>query len=167
VLFFAPYATFAELEETVTLKATQRDGHPVDLRLWIVGRDGVAWVTMPRAKTDAHGLTETRAELLRRGEWRCVVAMRDERRETVNAIHRLRHEKYAVQRFATVIGMFRETAGESTVALRLDPCPEPGRSQGVPPPRPSTADAARDRPQPTFISMKQSLLPSRSRTYAP
>jgi len=127
VLFFVLYATFAELEETVTLKATGRDGRSADLRLWIVDRDGVAWVTMPRAKADAHDLTETRAELLRSGEWRCVVATRDERRETVNAIHRLRHEKYAVQRFATVIGMFGETAGESTVALRLDPCPEPGK----------------------------------------
>ena len=127
VLFFALYATLAELEEVVVLKATDRTGQPANLRLWIVDRADAAWVTMPRAKADAHDLTETRAELLRSGEWRCVVAMRDERHETVNAIHRLRHEKYAVQRFATVIGMFGETAGESTVALRLDPCPEPGK----------------------------------------
>ena len=123
VLFFALYATFAELEEVVVLKATDQTGQPADLRLWIVDRADAAWVTMPRSKADAHGLREARVELLRQGEVSCVVATRHEDRETVDEIHRLRHQKYGVQRFATALGMFGRTAGESTVALRLDPCP--------------------------------------------
>jgi hypothetical protein len=124
VLFFALYAVFAELEETVTLRITHPAGRSADLRLWIVDRDGVEWVTMPRAKADANGLTESRAELLRDGAWRCVFARRDESRDVVNAIHHLRMEKYAVQRLGRLLGMFGDEAGETTVALRLDPCPD-------------------------------------------
>jgi hypothetical protein len=123
VLFFALYATLAELEEVVVLKATDRTGQAANLRLWIVDRADAAWVTMPRSKADAHGLSEARVELLRQGEVSCVIATRHEDRATVNEIHRLRHQKYAVQRFATAIGMFARSAGENTVALRLDPCP--------------------------------------------
>jgi hypothetical protein len=124
VLFFALYATLAEIEEVVVLRATDGAGRPADLRLWIVDRDGAAWVTMPRGKADAHGLRDARVELLRQGETSCVVATRHEDRPTVDGIHQLRHEKYAVQRLATVIGMFGRTAGEDVVALRLDPCPQ-------------------------------------------
>jgi hypothetical protein len=123
VLFFALYATFAELEEVVVLRATDRTGQPANLRLWIVDRADAAWVTMPRSKADRHGLSEARVELLRQGEISCVIATRHEDRATVNEIHRLRHEKYGVQRFATALGMFGRSAGEDTVALRLDPCP--------------------------------------------
>jgi hypothetical protein len=123
VLFFALYATFAELEEVVVLKATDRAGQPSNLRLWIVDRADAAWVTMPRWKADANGLRETRAGLLRQGEVSCVIATRHEDRETVNEVHRLRHQKYAVQRLATALGLFGRSAGEDTVALRLDPCP--------------------------------------------
>jgi hypothetical protein len=123
VLFFAFYATLAELEEVVVLKATDRTGQPANLRLWIVDRADAAWVTMPRSKADAHGLSEARVDLLRQGEVSCVIATRHEDRATVNEIHRLRHQKYGVQRFATAIGMFGRSAGEETVALRLDPCP--------------------------------------------
>ncbi len=122
VLFFALYATFAELEEVVVLKAIDRNHQAANLRLWVVDRDGAAWVTMPYAKADEHGLSEVRVELLRNGETRCVQVSRIEDRETVNEIHRLRHEKYAVQRFATSIGLFGREAGENTVTLRLDPC---------------------------------------------
>lgn len=41
----------------------------------------------------------------------------------MNEIHRLRHEKYAVQRLATVSGLFGRSAGENVVALHLDACP--------------------------------------------
>lgn len=122
VLFFALYATLAELEEVVVLKASNQSGRPADLRLWIVDQGEAAWVTMPRWKADAHGLAETRVELLRQGEIGCVVATRHEDRETVNQIHRLRHQKYAVQRLATAIGLFGRAAGENVVALRLDAC---------------------------------------------
>jgi hypothetical protein len=123
VLFFALYATLAELEEVVVLKATDRTGQPANLRLWIVDRADAAWVTMPRSKADAHGLSEARVDLLRQGEVSCVIATRHEDRATVNEIHRLRHQKYGVQRFATALGLFGRSAGEDTVALRLDPCP--------------------------------------------
>ena len=123
VLFFALYATAAELEEVVVLKTTDESGRPANLRLWVVDRDDGSWVTMPRSKADAHSLRETRVELLRQGEIRCVIARRIEGRETANEIHLLRHQKYAVQRVATGIGLFGRTAGEDTVALRLDPCP--------------------------------------------
>lgn len=124
VLFFALYATLAELEEVVVLKAATRSGQPADLRLWIVDRGDAAWVTMPRSKADAHGLSETRAELLRQGVVSCVIVTRDEDRATVNEIHQLRHQKYAVQRIATTLGIFGRSAGEDVVALRLEPCSE-------------------------------------------
>lgn len=123
VMFFALYATLAELEEVVVLKTSDRTGRPADLRLWIVDRDGAAWVTMPRSKADRHGLEIARVELLRQGEIRCAIATLHEDRPTVNEIHRLRHEKYAVQRLATSLGLFGRSAGEDVVALRLDPCP--------------------------------------------
>jgi hypothetical protein len=123
VLFFALYATLSELEEVVVLKATHRSGRAADLRLWIVDRPDGAWVTMPRSKAQAHGLSDARVELLRQGEVSCVVTTLHEDRATANEIHRLRHQKYGVQRFATSIGLFGRSAGENTVALRLDPCP--------------------------------------------
>ena len=123
VLFFALYATLAELEEVVVLKATDGAGRPADLRLWIVDRANVAWVTMLRSKADAYGLSETRVELLRQGEVGCVIATRHEDRATVDEIHRLRHLKYGVQRLATTLGIFGRRAKDGVVALRLDPCP--------------------------------------------
>jgi hypothetical protein len=124
VLFFALYATLAEWEEVVVLHATNQAGEPSPLRLWIVDRGDAAWVTMPRGKAEAHGLDGARVELLRRGERRCVVATRFDDRETVNAVHHHRHEKYAVQRLATAIGLFGRDAGEDAVAVRLEPCPD-------------------------------------------
>ncbi len=123
VLFFALYATLAELEEVVVLRADDRSGRAVDLRLWIVEHDGATWVTMPRGKADAHGLGDARVQLLRDGEWSCVVAERHEDRETVNAVHHARHGKYRVQRLAAAVGLFGRDADPRTVALRIEPCP--------------------------------------------
>jgi uncharacterized protein YaaQ len=78
---------------------------------------------MPQWKADAHELNGKRVELLRQGETRCVVAVRHDDRPNVNAIHQLRQEKYAVQRLATTIGLYRQGPSNTTVALRLDPCP--------------------------------------------
>jgi hypothetical protein len=124
VLFFALYAVMAELEEVVILRAPDAQGEIQDLRLWIVDHDGAAWVTMPGSKADAHGLTDTRVELVRGGIATCVVATRSERREAVDRTHHLRHEKYAVQRFATSLGIFGADAAADTVTLRLTPCPD-------------------------------------------
>ena len=123
VLFFALYSTLAELEEVVVLKVTDLAGQPAELRLWIVDRDDAAWVTMPRAKAEAHGLTETRVELLRQGDVSCVIATRHDDRATVAEVRRLRHEKYSIQRLATALGLFGRSNEEKSVAVRLDPCP--------------------------------------------
>ncbi len=123
MLFQALYATLAEVEEVVVLKATDQAGRPSDLRLWVVDHGESEWVTMPRSKADAHGLSETRVELIRSGGVRCVIATRHEDRATVNEIHQVRHQKYSVQRLATSLGLFGRSPDEDTVALRLDPCP--------------------------------------------
>ena len=124
VLFFALYATLAELEEVIVLKATDLAGQPADLRLWVIDHAGAVWVTMPRAKADAHQLGESEVQLLRQGELACVTATRHEDRATTNQIHHLRQEKYAIQRLASSIGLFGSDAAEQTIALRLDPCVE-------------------------------------------
>ena len=123
VLFYGLYITLAELEEVIVLRVSDDTGQTTDLRLWIADRDGVPWVTMPQWKADAHELNGKRVELLRQGETRCVVAVRHDDRPNVNAIHQLRQEKYAVQRLATTIGLYRQGPSNTTVALRLDPCP--------------------------------------------
>lgn len=123
VLFFGLYATMAELEEVVSLYATDRAGRPTELRLWIVDREDGAWVGMPRAKAVEHALDGARLELLRNGETRCVVPILHEDRATVKAIHAQKVEKYAVARGAAAIGFYPREARESAVSLRLDPCP--------------------------------------------
>jgi hypothetical protein len=124
VLFFGLYATMAELEEVVSLYATDRSGRPAELRLWIVDREDGAWVGMPRAKALEHSLDGAKLELLRNGETRCVVPVLYEDRVTVKAIHALKVEKYAVARGAAAIGLYPREARETAVSLRLDPCPD-------------------------------------------
>ena len=125
VIFFGLYATLAELEEVVVLRATDEQGAPQDLRLWVVDHEGAQWVTMPRSKADAHGLTDARVVLVRNGAAACVIAKRQEDYATVDKIFRLRHEKYGIQRLATALGIFGRSAGEDVVTLRLEPCPTP------------------------------------------
>lgn len=123
VLFFALYATMAELEEVVSLYATDRAGNPADLRLWIVDREDGAWVEMPRWRAVEHSLDGARVQLLRTGTIRCVVPVLYEDRPTVRAIHALKLEKYAVARGAAAIGLYAREAADHSVSLRLDPCP--------------------------------------------
>jgi hypothetical protein len=123
VLFLGLYATMAELEEVVSLYATDGAGRPAELRLWIVDRDDGEWVGMSRAKALEHSLDGSRVELLRDGEIHCVVPILYEDRETVGEIHALKVEKYAVARGAAAIGLYPREARETAVALRLDPCP--------------------------------------------
>jgi hypothetical protein len=123
VMFYGLYITFAEFEEVIVLRVADAAGATTDLRLWVVDRDGAPWVTMGRSKADAYGLTNKRAELLRHGEIRCVNVVRHDDRPNATAVHQLRTEKYAVQRLALVIGMYKPIPDEGTVALRLDPCP--------------------------------------------
>jgi len=123
VLFSGLYATMAELEEVVSLYATDSAGNPAELRLWIVDRDDGQWVGMPRWKTVEHSLDGARVRLLRNGGIRCVVPVLHEDRATVRAIHALKVEKYAVARGAAAIGLYPREARETAVSLRLDPCP--------------------------------------------
>ena len=123
VLFFGLYATMAELEEVVSLYATDSAGEPAELRLWIVDREDGAWVGMPRSKAVEHSLDGAQFELLRSGETLCVVPVLHEDRKTVRAIHALKVEKYAVARGAAAIGLYPREARETAVSLRLDSCP--------------------------------------------
>jgi hypothetical protein len=112
-----------ELEEVVSLYATDSAGNPAELRLWIVDRDDGEWVGMPRWKAVEHSLDGARLRLLRNGETRCVVPVLHEDRATVRAIHTLKVEKYAVARGAAAIGLYPREARETAASLRLDPCP--------------------------------------------
>ena len=123
VFFLAIYATMAELEEVVSLYATDSAGQPAALRLWIIDREDGAWVGMPRTKAVEHSLDGTRLELLRGGETTCTVPALYEDRPTVRAIHALKVEKYAVARASATIGLYPREARNTSVALRLDPCP--------------------------------------------
>ncbi len=123
VLFLGLYATMAELEEVVSLYATDSAGQPAELRLWIVDREDGEWVGMSRSKAVEHSLDGARLELLRSGETRCVVPVLHEDRPTVKAIHALKVEKYAVARASAAIGLYPREARETSVSLRLDPCP--------------------------------------------
>jgi hypothetical protein len=113
----------AELEEVVSLYATDSAGKPAELRLWIGDREDGAWVGMPRSKAIEHSLDGARIELLRSGGTRCVVPVLHEDRPTVKAVHALKVEKYAVARGAAAIGVYPREARDTSVSLRLDPCP--------------------------------------------
>ena len=123
VFIFALYSTLAELEEVVTLRATDEAGRPANLRLWIVDHEGASWVRMPIGKADAHGLTgEVRAGLFRAGQDRCVLVSRDTDPTLLAEINRLTYEKYAVMRLATSIGIFSDDPNPAQVLLRFDSC---------------------------------------------
>lgn len=123
VLFFSLYATLAELEEVVVLRATDSSGAPSNLRLWIVDAEGAAWVSMSQGKLDEHSLDGARLDLLRAGETTCVLAtLASDPAENVRTFE-LRDEKYSVQRLGRMIGMFGDGPAADTVTLRLDPCP--------------------------------------------
>ncbi len=123
VLFFGLYATMSELEEVVSLYATDSAGQSAELRLWIIDREDGEWVGMQRSKAVEHSLDGARLELLRRGETRCVMPVLHEDRPTVKAVHALKVGKYAVARASAAVGLYPREAGDTTVALRLDPCP--------------------------------------------
>ncbi len=123
VLVSGLYATMAELEEVVSLYAIDSAGQPAELRLWVVDREDGAWVGMPRSKAIEHSLDGAQLELLRSGETHCVVPVLHEDRATVKVIHALKVEKYAVARAAAAIGLYPREARETSVSLRLDPCP--------------------------------------------
>ncbi|MEM7413515.1 MAG: hypothetical protein AAF430_25005 [Myxococcota bacterium] len=123
VLFFGLYATMAEVEEVISLYATDSAGRPAELRLWIIDREDGAWVGMPRSKAIEHSLDGARLEMLRGGETQCVVPVLHEDRPTVTTIHALKVEKYGVAQAAAAIGFYPREAPDTSVSLRFDPCP--------------------------------------------
>lgn len=124
VLFFGLYATMSELEEVVSLYATDGAGRPAELRLWVVDREDGEWVGMSRTKAIEHSLNGARVDLLRDGQTRCVTPVLYEDRPTVKSVHALKVEKYTVARASAAIGLYPREARESAVSLRLDPCDE-------------------------------------------
>lgn len=124
VLFFGLYATMSELEEVVSLYATDSSGRPSELRLWIVDHEDGEWVGMSRTKAIEHSLDGAHLELLRNGETRCVMPVLYEDRPTVGTVHALKVEKYAVARASAAIGLYPREARDTAVSLRLDPCHE-------------------------------------------
>lgn len=123
ILFLGLYATMAEVEEVVSIYATNPKGQPAELRLWIVDREDGMWVGMPGSKAVAHSLDGTPHQMLRRGETICVIPVLVQDRSTIRKVHALKVEKYAVARFSASIGLYPTEAKETTTALRLDACP--------------------------------------------
>ena len=128
-LFPAVFAIAAETEEVVSLYASDRAGTPVELRLWIVDREDGTWLGMAGAKATEHALDGVPHAMLRGGERRCVVPAVVEERATTLAVHALKLEKYAVARTSSRLGLYPSEAPETSVAVRVDPCPA-----GTPPP---------------------------------
>jgi hypothetical protein len=124
ILFFTLYATLAEVEEVVVLKATSSSGEAADLRLWIVDLEGFSWIVMPIDKAREHSLDGARLELLREGELRCVETTVESDRETVTAVRDARYERYAIQRLATMVGVFTREPGPEAIVVRVAPCPD-------------------------------------------
>lgn len=121
-LFPSIYSIMGEWEEVVSLYAKDAEGKVVDLRLWIVDRDDGAWVGMSRDKATSFNLHESQLELLRVGKKSCVVPRLAEDFSTVQEIHTMKVEKYAVAQLAGSIGLYPLEASAGTAALRLDPC---------------------------------------------
>lgn len=117
VLFLALYGALAELEEVVVLYAPD-----AELRLWIADHDGMEWVSMPRSKAERHALDGARLERLRAGGTRCVIPRIVDDPVANRRTFDLRQEKYAIQRFGGLIGMFGDGPSPDTITLRLDPC---------------------------------------------
>jgi hypothetical protein len=122
VLFFALYATLAELEEEVVLRAPDRAGVQQDLRLWVVDPHDAMWITMPTWRAEQQGLEDAEVELTRAGETVCVPSRVLRDRETTDLIFKLRYDHYAVQRLATAIGVFGRSADPATVTVGLEGC---------------------------------------------
>lgn len=121
-IFPSIYSLVGEAEEVISLYAFDASGQEVDLRLWIVDREDGAWVGMPRAKALDYSLDQAELQMLRGGEMQCVVPVLFDERQVAGEIHQLKVEKYVAAQAAGALGLYPMEAGESTVALRLDPC---------------------------------------------
>jgi hypothetical protein len=116
-LFFALYGAFAELEEVVVLYAPA-----AQLRLWVVDADGAPWVSMSRGKAETNALDGARLPLLRAGTMHCVIPRIVDDAIANRRTFDLREEKYAIQRFGQLLGMFGDGPEPDAITLRLDSC---------------------------------------------
>lgn len=123
VLFRGLYAIASESEEVISLYATHESGRAAELRLWITDREDGAWLGMPRTKATEHALDGAPHTMLRRGERVCVLPTLVEDRSLVRSMHAEKIEKYAVARIASAVGLYPSVAPDTTVAIRVDPCP--------------------------------------------
>ena len=107
-----------DAEEVVVLHADAQD-----LPLWIVERDGEAWLGMAREKAITHNLDGRQFQLSRFGGKQCVVPVLHEERAMAEMVHGLKMEKYAGARVMAGLGIYPTEATPTSVALRVDPCP--------------------------------------------
>ena len=107
-----------DAEEVVVLQADAQD-----LPLWIVERDGEAWLGMAREKAHTHNLHGRQFQLSRFGRKQCVVPVLHDDQTMAKMVHSLKMEKYAGARVMAALGIYPSEATPSSVALRVDPCP--------------------------------------------
>ena len=106
-----------DAEEVVVLHADTKD-----LPLWIVERDGEAWLGMAREKAHTHNLHGREFQLSRFGRKQCVAPVLYDERSMAEMVHGLKMEKYAGARVMAGLGIYPSEATPTSVALRLDPC---------------------------------------------
>ena len=107
-----------DAEEVVVLHANAQD-----LPLWIVERDGEAWLGMAREKAQTHDLHGRQFQLSRFGGKQCVVPVLHDERTMAEMVHGLKLEKYTGARVMVALGIYPSEATPTSVALRVDPCP--------------------------------------------
>ena len=108
-----------DAEEVVVLHADTQD-----LPLWIVEREGEAWLGMAREKAQTHNLDGRQFQLSRFGRKQCVVPVLHDDRPMAAMVHGLKVEKYTGARVMIGLGIYPSEATPSSVALRVDPCPQ-------------------------------------------
>ncbi len=121
-MFPALYSIGGETEEVISVYAFDPNGTEVDLRLWIVDRDDGAWVGLGKSKAVDNSMDGAELQMLRGGQLSCVKPKLYEDRPTVETIHAMKVDKYAVAQLSAAIGLYPLEAPASAVAMRLDPC---------------------------------------------
>ena len=116
--FMFMFKQMHDAEEVVVLHAEAKD-----LPLWIVERDGEAWLGMAREKAQTHSLDGREFQLSRFGRKQCVVPAVHDDLIMAKMVHSLKMEKYAGARVMAGMGIYPTEAGPGSVAVRVDPCP--------------------------------------------
>jgi hypothetical protein len=131
-LFSGLIATLHEVGEVVVLRTTDDRGSVHETRFWVLDYEGSTWIGSGMENAGYRRLVANpRAELLRRGEARCVTGVPIEYSETSEVVFRRLREKYLMARLMSVMGykMFFHNGDppeSEVVAVRLDACSTPG-----------------------------------------